>query len=223
MCGRYATGPVTWADYRDWLHLTAPAADETDPTERYNVAPTTKAPIVAAGEQGRVGRMARWGLIPHWFAKPIAEMKFSTFNARSEDAAAKPMFRDAIKHGRCLVPAIGYYEWTGPKGAKTPFFISVERNAPAFCFAGVRSFATLPDFEGETFSILTRPPEDPIAHIHNRMPIILDESAFDAWLEGAASDQVGRVDPSRLRFHPVGRAVGNVRNDRPELIKAVGS
>ena len=232
MCGRFALGDLTWAQLQDWLALgkvperygeSGGPGGAVDLRPRYNVAPTTWLPIVRHVEGERRGDLARWGLVPHWFSKPIAEMKLTTINARSEEIAAKPTFRGALKN-RCLVPAIGYYEWTGPKGAKQPHFITVERNAPGFCFAGLWSYARLPDFEGLTCTILTSKPEPEIAHIHDRMPVILDEAGYDGWLSG--EDDIAsmhRIAGERLRHHPVGRQVGAVRNEGPDLVRPIAA
>lgn len=227
MCGRFARGELTWAQLQDWLQLgSGPGADgpssrETEINPRYNLAPTMTTPIVRLVDGKRHGENARWGLIPHWFTKPLSQMKLSTFNARSEEVAKKPTFKAALKN-RCLVPAVGYYEWTGPKGRKQPHFISVERNAPGFCFAGLWSHARLPDFEGVTFTLLTAAPEPQIAHIHNRMPVILDEAGYDGWLSGEDNiASMRRIAGERLRHHAVGQAVGAVRNEGAELIKPI--
>lgn len=158
------------------------------------------------------------GLVPEWFHKPLKEMKFATFNARSEEAASKPTFRHAMQHGHCLVPAKGYYEWTGPKGNKTPYCISVETNAPGFCMAGLYTRVSLPDFEGFTYSVLTEAADGPLKELHPRKPVMLDETAYLGWAAGDSLADLPRVDPARIRFHRVGKSVGKVGNDGPALI-----
>ena len=92
--------------------LDAPARN-TQP--RYNVCPTTT--IDAVVEEGRRELLPmRWGLVPSWWSKPLKEMKVATFNARAETVARKPVFRDAFKRTRCLIPASGYYEWHDTPG-----------------------------------------------------------------------------------------------------------
>jgi putative SOS response-associated peptidase YedK len=94
------------------LTLDAPARN-TQP--RYNICPTTT--IDAVVEEGRRELLPmRWGLVPSWWSKPLKEMKVATFNARAETVARKPVFRDAFKRTRCLIPASGYYEWHDTPG-----------------------------------------------------------------------------------------------------------
>ena len=220
MCGRAVTGDVSWQEYHDWMGILSVPDDPIK--ENYNVAPTTLNPIFIQKKDGMHGVMARWGLIPHWFRKPVSEMKFSTFNARSEEAHDKPFYRDAMKSQHCLIPVQGYYEWTGKKGDKTPYYISVNTNAPAFCLAGLYSEIKLPDFEGYTYSVLTESSREPIKDLHHRMPILLDESSYSTWLSADSSlTDLPRVNPSRITYHKVGSAVGNVRNNHRDLIDIV--
>lgn len=200
MCGRAITGDATWLEYQEWMSIIQ--TPTTPIFANYNAAPTSINPIFIPTDEGLRGVFARWGLIPHWFKKPIKEMKFSTFNARSEDVQEKPTFRDAMKTQHCLVPVKGYYEWTGVKGAKTPYLISVKTNAPAFCFAGLYSKVELQGYTGYTYTVLTEASRDPIKELHHRMPIMLDESAYNNWLAAdTLLDQIKRVDPLRIEYH----------------------
>lgn len=222
MCGRYVAGDMTWQQYHDWLTGKASPPPPEDSTRRHwNIPPTALEPIVLreAGERALV--LARWGLVPHWWRKPLSELRAASFNARAEEAAAKPFFRDAYRHAHCLVPAQGYYEWHGPKRAKRPFYISVETNEPGFCFAGLWSRVSLADFSGWTFAILTRPAMAPIAHIHPRMPVILSATAYDDWLAGAPLVEVDQIDGARLKAHEISKAVGSVQAEGPELIEPI--
>ena len=220
MCGRTVTGDVSWELYHKWMNL---LQEPDDPVRaNFNIAPTTMNPIFIPDRAGIKGVMGRWGLIPHWFHKPLSEMKFSTFNARSEDAASKPTFRDAMRSQHCLVPVQGYYEWTGAKGNKTPYYISVSTNAPAFCFADLYTEVKLPDFVGYTYTVLTEGSEEPIKGLHHRMPVMIDESAYYDWLgSGTALTNITRIEPSRISFHEVDAKVGNVRNNDPSLIDVI--
>lgn len=215
MCGRTIIGDVDWPQYFEWMSILS--APSTPIRQSWNVAPTTINPIFIPQDGGLIGGMARWGLVPEWWKKPLKELKFATFNARSEEAAEKPSFRDAMRHGHCLVPAKGYYEWTGEKGHKTPYMVRVETNAPGFCMAGLYTRVSLPDFEGLTYTILTEPAEGSLQELHPRMPVMLDESGYRSWAAGAVLDTLPRVSPARIHFHQVGKAVGKVGNDGPEL------
>ncbi len=220
MCGRTIIGEVDWPQYFEWMSILS--ASSTPIRHSWNVAPTTINPIFLPAEGGLIGGMARWGLVPAWWKKPLKELKFATFNARSEEAAEKPTFRHAMQHGHCLVPAKGYYEWTGAKGNKTPYMISVKTNAPGFCMAGLYTRVSLPDYQGLTYTILTEPSEAELKDLHPRMPVMLDESAYAGWTTGTPLAALPRVSPARIRFHQVGKAVGKVSNDSPELILPMG-
>jgi putative SOS response-associated peptidase YedK len=129
---------------------------------------------------------ARWGLVPRWWGKPLSKFRVTTFNARSETVASKPIFRDAWRLGRCLVPAIGYYEWVreqpGKAGAKRAFYITVKGNAPGFCMAGLWAQAVIGGEKLLSFTILTCPAGSATRHLHPRSPVVLAESDWDIWL-----------------------------------------
>ncbi len=122
MCGRF-TQAYSWSEVHAFLDLIGPARNLRP---RYNIAPTTTIDVVRSGEGGRELVPMRWGLVPSWWKKPLNELP-STFNARAETVAEKPMFRSAFKSRRCIIPASGFYEWTGPKGDKNAalFFVAV--------------------------------------------------------------------------------------------------
>jgi putative SOS response-associated peptidase YedK len=221
MCGRFAVGDTRGQDWADWLGVDR---ESPWPEPSWNVAPTQTAGIVGQGKEGRSVALARWGLVPHWWKKPLAEFRATTFNARSEDAAEKPMFRDAWKRGRCLVPAIGYYEWSGKAGAKRAYFIRVKGNAPGFCMAGLWAQAKI---GGETllsFTVLTCAAGPATRHLHPRSPVILRDAEWDHWL-AAGSDAARLMHPAEddlVDLREVDPRVGNVRNDGPDLIEPAG-
>jgi len=195
MCGRYVS-PDTAAIERAF-HVgrgnNAPFA------RRFNVQPTTAVAILRRPRESSVAQLAqaRWGLIPHWW-KDEKPPKF-TFNARLEEAAGKPMWRQPLRHARCLVPAEGWYEWRAvesldprsgkPKIAKQPHFIR-RADSSLFCFAGLLSLRT-PREGGEpqlSCSILTRTATGPVAAVHDRMPVVLDDAAHALWLDPLLAD-----------------------------------
>lgn len=229
MCGRFAIGETQGTDWRDWL-LVEPEVDWPPPgwpSARWNVAPTDPVGIVrlrSGGDGGRVAEVARWGLVPHWWKKPLSEFRAATFNARGEEAASKPAFRDAWAARRCLVPAIGYYEWTGPKGAKTPWFVTMRRNTPGILFAGLWATARIGEDRLLSCTILTTAAGAATRHLHPRSPVVLTEAQAQGWLDGSA-DPAALMRPipdDRVELWPVDRRVGQVRNDGPDLIERVG-
>ena len=113
MCGRF-TQHLSWAEIRRLADL---VGQPRNLAPRYNLAPTDAIEVLRAGPGGFELTPMRWGLIPSWWAKPLKDLP-STFNARAETLAEKPMFRAAFKSRRCIVPASGFYEWTGGKGHK---------------------------------------------------------------------------------------------------------
>ena len=170
--------------------------------------------------------MMRWGLVPSWSkdAKGGAAM----INAKAETVAEKPAYRKAFLSRPCLVPADGFYEWKqiGPK-EKQPYFITTKAKEP-FAFAGLwewwRANDAPRDTPGlETFTILTTEPNAVCAALHNRMPVMLAQEDWRRWL-GTLEDRTSILAHAaflveRMECWPVAKAVGNVRNEGPELIK----
>ena len=158
---------------------------------RYNIAPTDPVAIVRAGARyERELVLVRWGLIPGWVKDPG---KFSTvINARAETLAEKPSFRTALRHKRCLVPANGFFEWTGRRGAKKPHYIhrsdwraeAPDGSIPPLAFAGLYEDWLGPDgSEIDTMAIVTVTANRVVSSIHDRMPALLQPEDFDAWLD----------------------------------------
>jgi putative SOS response-associated peptidase YedK len=233
MCGRYVS-PETAAIERQW-HI---GRTNSNPfRRRYNVLPTTDVPIlrraVDADELELID--ARWGLIPHWWSKP--KPPTSTINARSEEAAGKPMWRHPYRHARCLIPAVGWYEWkelertdaaTGEVHTyKQPYYLHVEREGPV-CFAGLMSTWT-PEGGAPrlTCAILTRAPSASAAAIHDRMPVILRETAHGAWLDPEMKDaaKVAEIIATKaidkVAHHPVSTRLNSAKTDDEDLVKPV--
>ena len=187
----------------------------------YNVAPTHEMPIVRRqkDDHGNELAIARWGLIPHW-AKDL-KIGYSTINARSETAASKPAFRDAFKKRRCLVLADGLFEWQRNGKDKTPYLIRLKGGGP-FAFAGLWSTWRPPEGEELTsYTIMTTEPNELMAEIHNRMPVILGVDDHDRWLDlDADPAKVLKPCPADwLEAFPVDKRVGNVRNNDAALIE----
>lgn len=213
MCGRYVrkvgTAVFSFFEINDRRVEWRPS---------YNVAPTTKIPVIRRLEDGTRELVdLTWNFRPFW-AKADAKLPMMT-NARSETVATKPAFRDAFKCRRCLVPASGYYEWQKlPDGTKQPFYFERADGNPM-------AFAAL--WDGETVATITTSPNTEAATVHDRMPVILDGENLLRYLDPeplAAPERERVLAPSpdgTLTLWPVSKLVGNVRNDDPGLIKPV--
>lgn len=223
MCGRYALyGPVSRLRERFDAKV-----DELDFTPRYNAAPMQWLPVIRRRPTGdRVAHLLRWGLIPSWSKDEAIAARL--INARGESIAEKPSFRAAFKKRRCIVPANGFYEWQTVAGDKQPYYIH-PIEGDLFGLAGLWERWTRPG-DGEvvidTFTIVTTEANAAMRPLHDRMPVILTPEDYGAWLDGAtAPDQVQALVRScaeaLLATRPVSKAVGNVRNDSPELIAPV--
>jgi putative SOS response-associated peptidase YedK len=235
MCGRYVSPDL--AAIAHYFHL---GRENFDPFGRsFNVCPTEAAPFVRARSDTGALEIAtgRWGLVPHWWknAKPPR----ASFNARVEEAAEKPMWRDAWARSRCLVPAEGWYEWQAMERvdpatgeivrAKQPHFIR-RADAKLVCFAGLAAYWKDPQ-SGEalrSFTILTVPAAGALADIHDRAPLVLEESAHEAWLDRKLGDPAKvralaerRTPPEAFVHWGVRLLVNDSERDGPELIEPV--
>lgn len=154
---------------------------------RFNICPTQPVLVVRSGEAGRAWGHLRWGLVPSWSRDPSGAAKL--INARGETVADKPSFRAAFKRRRCLIPADGYYEWQKLPRGKQAFHIHLPTEAP-FAFAGLwETWHGEDGTELETCTIITTAANDPLRPIHDRMPVVLDPSDFDLWLDPAQQDR----------------------------------
>jgi putative SOS response-associated peptidase YedK len=157
-------------------------ADTPNFPARYNIAPTQAIPVVAVDRAGALRfRLMRWGLLPSFVKDP---KKFPTLiNARSEEVLAKPSFRNAMRWRRCLIPADGFYEWTGPKGKRRPFLLR-PKETKLIAFAGL--YERWRDAQGgeiDTVAILTCLSNATVAVLHDRMPVVLAPEDFASWLD----------------------------------------
>lgn len=187
----------------------------------FHIRPTDQVSVAMLTPGGVLGSTARWKFVPHWFRGDVKDYKANTINARIETAAQKPTYRDAWKSARCVIPALGFYEWKTVGGAKRPYFLTVESNAPIIFFAGL--YSRRPE-GGLTCTILIRDAAPEIAQIHSRMPVVLTSQEIGRWLSRADDDaevidHLGTHWTSRWRFHQV----PPIRNDSegPQMIEPV--
>ena len=182
MCGRF-TQHYTWAEVHAFLSV---FGTPKNLQPHYNIAPTDTVDVTRLGKQGRELGPMRWGLIPGWWKKAAKEMP-ATFNARAESVAEKPMFRNAFKDRRCIIPASGFYEWTEEKkGAKQPHLFTAADGSPVLAFAGLWDRWRDPATREEILSctIIVSGASAWMEPYHDRMPVLLREADFDAWLDG---------------------------------------
>jgi putative SOS response-associated peptidase YedK len=231
MCGRY-THRYTWAQIHRLIRLAIP--EDGQPAlipECFNVAPTMLAPVVRVHKDGRrMLDMLTWGLVPFFSKAPtLGKM----INARAEDVSIKPAFRGAFQKRRCLVPASGFYEWRAAEGSgrRQPYYIRPRSDEPIF-FAGLWEYwkqrEDQPDEQPVTsFTILTTTPNEVLAPIHDRMPVIVGPRDFDLWLDPSVADAsrlAGLMAPCQndlLEAYPVGTRVNSPKNDGTDLVERV--
>lgn len=220
MCGRFvqAAPPDTYAAF---FGVDAIKTEALAPS--YNVAPTDPVYAIATHDGERQLGAFRWGLLPFW-AKD-RKMAARNINARVETVATKNTFKESLVKRRCVVPADGFYEWQKLEDGKLPHFIYGADGSPT-AFAGLWSSWRDPETSERvvTCTILTGRPNELIAPVHDRMPVMLDRNGWERWLDPELTDpdeilQATRVRPSEeMAYHPVSTLVNKVANNVPELI-----
>lgn len=220
----------TWAELVRLYRLTD-TAPPTNLQPRYNICPTTMIDVVRSAGPGRGRELVsmRWGLVPSWWEKTLQELRLATFNARAETVAERPFFRSAFKRTRCLIPVSGYYEWQTIGKEKQPFYFT-RRDGQVITIAGLWSEWTNPETRKlqNTCTMIITSPNKFAAEVHDRMPVILEETEFDAWLNDNAvpTSLVPMLRPARedlLDRHPVSKRVNSSRapDDDPTLIEKI--
>jgi putative SOS response-associated peptidase YedK len=229
MCGRYLSPDQAALERDNDLRV-------RNPFERiYNAAPSMELPVLrwiaAAPKQAGV-ELAQaperevlamhWGLVPGWWSQPT--MPRSTINARSEEAASKPMWRDAVRRGRALVPALGWYEWQASASGKQPYFLHAAGHELLW-FAGL--WAARRDAQGDeslSFAILTHAAAPSVAAVHPRMPLVLPPAAQLAWLEPGTDHGSERLAAAvaaasnEFAYYPVSTWMNTPRNQGERCI-----
>ena len=223
MCGRFSLGKPSAAAERfgfvDWHEV------RVEP--RFNIAPTQEILLIVQElDQAPAIRVATWGFRPHWM-EPERTRRQAPINARAETLTDSPMFREALASRRCLILADGFYEWQAVAGStlRTPLHIRLKAGEP-FAFAGLWA----PGKRGgpPTAAIVTTRPNELVAPIHNRMPVILRRDDEQRWLDLSvrASEQIlsllAPLPSGLMEAYPVSPLVNAFQNDGPELIVPVG-
>jgi len=222
MCGRYFRRSDK-QQIAEAFHLGLPTTFEILPS--FNIAPQTFQPVVRLSSETGERELAsmRWGLIPFWARE--SKVAYNTINAKAETLSTSPAFREALKRRRCVIPLDGFYEWQpiSPK-EKQPFAVGL-KGGRMFGVAGLwdqwKDRST--GHSLETFTIITTDPNPLMEPFHNRMPVIMKPVDYERWMAPA---DPARLPVDLLRPYPeeemeawkVAKAVGNVRNNNPELI-----
>lgn len=225
MCGRFTLTRQERGSLATELGVPVSQISAESFRPRYNIAPTNRHWIVRMEYENREALRARWGLINHW-AKD-AKVGYRQINARAETLDKRPAFRDAFKKRRCAVPADGFFEWTGPKGARQPYWFHREDNG-LILFAGLyESWQPTPDEWEPTFTIITTDANTTLEPVHDRMPVILPDEAVDEWLFARRSDPTelkGLLVPAAndlLVGTPVSPRVNSIKHDDPTCLEPV--
>lgn len=220
MCGRF-TQKTTYSELKKIFGV----AEVPEVKARYNIAPTQEVLSVREATDGRAARLLKWGLVPAWAKDTTISARL--INARSETIEAKPSFREAFKHRRCLIPTDGFYEWQRRDGKKQPYFFQL-RDERSFAFAGLWEKWKAADGKIlETCTILTTEANEVLRPVHDRMPVILHPSDYDLWLEEDVRKQKLRKELLRpypaeeMSSHPVSTLVNSPSQQGAELLRPV--
>ena len=218
MCGRYSfVAPTPALEQRFEAKFTEP----TPPN--YNAAPSQRLPIITNAAPGQI-QLLRWGLVPAWSRDPAGGPK--PINARAETLAEKPSFRMLLARRHCLVLADSFYEWQATAAGKVPHRILLREEQP-FAFAGLWD-EWLDRATGElhpTFTIITTEPNELMASIHNRMPVILpDRTAEQAWLDdghrlAVYQELLQPYDAAGMREYVVSKRINSPANNDAEVLE----
>jgi putative SOS response-associated peptidase YedK len=225
MCGRF-TNRLTWREIVALYRLTVPTTPERNMPARYNICPTAMIDAVIGRDGKRELVPMRWGLIPSWWKKTAKEIP-STFNARAETVAVKPMFRAAFKRSRCLIPASGYYEWKTTPSGKRPYYYTARDGSPLTIAALWDEWINVETGEPlKSCTMIVTSANALAAKIHDRMPVLLQSGDFDAWLGVRAGIEILKPPADGLlQVWAVSPRVNSSRapGDDPTLIDRVAA
>lgn len=222
MCGRFAS---TSSPEEVAQHFSAALEPEVPTEPRFNVAPGTDITAVLDRGDGRVVSTLRWGLVPRWADDPRIGSRM--INARAEKVPTSGAYKHAFARRRCIIPADGFYEWqkVADDNKRQPYYVSRPDGEP-YALAGLWDLWNPPE-GGEPLAsctIITCEPNEALAAIHDRMPVILPPEAWDSWLDAhVALDNSGDLlrpaPPVITQPRAISGAVNSTSNDGPELLE----
>jgi putative SOS response-associated peptidase YedK len=219
MCGRFSQGEPS----RHVSDYFGAYPDDDLPDGLYNVPPTETIRMVVDREGERRLAAARWGFQPFWTDKAAPGAPRPWINARAETAADSPAFGPALRATRCVIPADAFYEWDRTARPHQPYAIGPVAEGELLALAGIWSSSR---DRGVTAAILTTRPNELVARIHNRMPVILPRDLLDDWLDPSAT--LDELEPmlapaveDSLRMWPVSTEVNRVAVDGPHLLRPI--
>lgn len=224
MCGRSSlTKTEKELEERFRANFYSEDLERYNPLPNFNVAPTQMHPVITMQEP-EVIHLYRWGLIPFW-AKDM-KIGASMINARIETIAEKPAFRQAFEKRRCIVPFDGYYEWMKTPGGKVPYRIKVT-NTEIFTIAGLYEHWKSPEgIAIHSFTLITKNADPVIAHLHDRMPLILLPEQEKLWIDAnvPTKDVMNHIEPvpgDWLTWYRVSDRVNKVSENDAGLVQPV--
>lgn len=225
MCGRFFNA-ASAQEIANEFEVDEVRESSGEAKSSYNIAPTDPVLAVAEREGSRRLGSFRWGLVPSWSKDPTGGARL--INARVEGISDKPAFRVALEKRRCLIPAQGFYEWRRTEEGKQPY--SIRRpDGGLMAFAGLwEAWRDPGDPAGQwvrTCAIVTTEAIGSMNELHNRMPVMMPRSIWDAWLDAEMNDKDQAAEllrlpfPEELEIRPASRAVNSVKNDGPQLLQ----
>ena len=216
MCGRFVRQSSS-EEFANLFSATTPT--ELNLAASYNITPSQTVLVARLDQQQRRELTAlHWGLVPSWSKGP--DNRYSMINARAETVASKPAYRNAFKRRRCLFAVDGFYEWKRQDNAKQPYYIHMAGDEP-FAMAGLWEFWQGADGSViESCAIITTTPNELMADIHDRMPVILAPDDYTAWLDHSQTpEQLLKSYPAELMdAYPVSTQVNSPKNNHAELL-----
>jgi putative SOS response-associated peptidase YedK len=230
MCGRYVS-PEQAAIERQWHIGRHNPPNLSEPfAARYNVAPqqgtpANYIPVVRQADNGELElSRLQWWLLPFWSKEP--RIKYSTFNARVETVVKAASFREPIKRRRCIVPALGWYEWQELPSGNLPWYLH-GADGELLAFAGLWDRWQGKEEVIESCSIIVGPANSAFGKIHDRMPFVLPPVRAEQWLDRSVTDAGKAMElllpnpDGSIAFHRVSTGVSNARNQGADLIEAI--